>query len=52
MHGPTCIFWANLTTFSLKLLLGADGAPEVLYTGVCPPGKGLCYTHAQAVRGR
>ena len=34
-----------------KLLLGADGAPEVLYTGVCPPGKGLCFTHAQAVRG-
>ena len=22
MHGPTCIFWANLITFSLQ---GADG---------------------------
>ena len=24
MHGPTCIFWANLTPFSLKALMGKD----------------------------
>ena len=23
MHGPTCIFWTNLTTFSLQVLPGA-----------------------------
>jgi hypothetical protein len=33
-----------------KLLLGDSGAPEVLYTGVCPPGNGLCFTHAQRIR--
>ena len=33
-----------------KLLLGADGRPEVLYTGACPPGSGLCFTHAQAIK--
>ena len=22
MHGPTCVFWANLTPFSLKAELG------------------------------
>ena len=33
-----------------KLMLGEDGEPEVLFTGVCPPGKGLCFTHAQSIR--
>jgi hypothetical protein len=36
-----------------KLLLGDDGTPEVLYTGVCPSdgkgGYGWCYTHAQRI---
>lgn len=35
-----------------KLLLGDDGAPEVLYTAVCPEnpkGDGLCYSHAQRI---
>lgn len=36
-----------------KLLLGDDGSPEVLYTGVCPSdgkgGYGWCYTHAQSI---
>jgi serine/threonine protein kinase len=31
MHGPTCIFWANLTPFSLKLIVehhrGERGSP-------------------------
>jgi predicted amidohydrolase len=34
MHGPTCIFWANLTTFSLQLglieLAGTKGADVVV----------------------
>ena len=25
IHGPTCIFWANLTPFSLKATCSADG---------------------------
>jgi hypothetical protein len=29
MHGPTCIFWANLTPFSLK---GSTGATEGSWT--------------------
>jgi hypothetical protein len=24
MHGPTCIFWANLTPLSLKGVMGAE----------------------------
>eukprot|EP01052_Picozoa_sp_SAG31_P016386 SAG31_NODE_1084_length_10007_cov_4.353452_2_plen_553_part_00 len=37
-----------------KLLIGDDGTPEVLYTGVCPidvtsNGYGWCYTHAQRI---
>ena len=35
-----------------KLLLDEKGAPEVLYTAVCPgtpKGDGLCYTHAQKI---
>jgi hypothetical protein len=26
MHGPTCIVWANLTTFSLEAVLADPGA--------------------------
>ena len=26
MHGPTCIFWANLTPFSLQLLADSVAA--------------------------
>ena len=29
MHGPTCIFWANLTPFSLKALEQAELAASV-----------------------
>jgi hypothetical protein len=28
MHWPTCIFWANLTLFSLKLHVGIDLEPR------------------------
>ena len=30
MHGPTCIFWANLTPFSLKEILAIVKNEEAL----------------------
>jgi hypothetical protein len=41
MHGPTCIFWANLTTFSLQWLAGDPSArsPRDLGGGVAPHGS-------------
>ena len=32
MHGPTCVFWADLTAFSLQML--AAGSPDFI-TGEC-----------------
>lgn len=58
---PAYTIWVNDTNGALetmsrrerpKLLLGEDGAPEVLYTAVCPAnpkGDGLCYSHAQRI---
>jgi hypothetical protein len=49
----------NTETFSRrerpKLLLDAQGQPEVLFTAVCPKqpkGDGLCYTHAQRIKSQ
>ena len=61
MHGPTCIFWANLTPFSLKEHLLQPGAAELARqnaatnrTGVCPgtpacPGVPINYSPAYSV---
>ena len=29
MHGPTCTFWANLTPFSLKVVVGMRSVADV-----------------------
>ena len=63
MHGPTCIFWANLTPFSLKEHLLQPGAAELARqnaatnrTGVCPgtpacPGVPINYSPAYSAAG-
>jgi hypothetical protein len=32
MHGPTCIFWANLTPFSLQAYLFVHRQPRSAWT--------------------
>jgi hypothetical protein len=29
VHGPTCIFWANLTPFTLKLLAAKNAGRDL-----------------------
>jgi hypothetical protein len=41
MHGPICIFWANLTPFSLKLLLIKLGGRYELFHMDAEVGIGL-----------
>ena len=38
MHGPTCIFWANLTPFSLKRFMNTSRKNAPLAKALGPPG--------------
>ena len=38
MHGPACIFWANLTPFSLQLLAATQASDDVAVTRLLAGG--------------
>ena len=50
MHGPTCIFWANLTTFSLQdeLVERVAGAAHAPVTLVVMSGSAVDVSAAEA----
>jgi hypothetical protein len=46
MHGPTCIYWANRTPFSLPQLHGPDGsalAAAIEHADVCGATAKTCF---------
>ena len=53
MHGPTCIFWANLTPFSLEVAAEAAAEVEAEAAAKAERAAGLQFVGGlAAVRGR